>query len=98
MFLKAPSGICFLLVQPLDIGVLPAGPWRMERTGFTRASLAVRDIDDFYEELKRKGVHFKSFPQAINIGPHTGGKIVYLSTPDGILLELIDNPLTLKQS
>jgi len=96
VLLEGPSGICLQLIQPLNTDVLPAGPWRMEQIGFTHIALAVKNLEKLYEELTGRGVRFKSSPQAVTVGPHEGGKIVYFTTPEGIVLEFIDSPLTLE--
>lgn len=83
------------LVQPLGAEIVPAKPWRMQEVGITHIAFAVSDLDKYYQELNKKHVNFNSSPQLVTIGPHKGGKIVYLTTPEGIIIEFIDSPLTL---
>jgi len=46
------------------------------------------DIQSAYEELRSKGVQFKSPPVRIPSGPSAGGFDAYFLDPDGITLEL----------
>ena len=46
------------------------------------------DIQSAYEELRGKGVQFKSPPVRIPSGPSAGGFDAYFLDPDGITLEL----------
>ena len=91
--LGAPTGPCMKLIQPRQGKVLPGHPWKMQRIGMTHISFGVTDIDEYYRELAEKGAHFISPPQSIPIGPHSGGKLVYLRTPDGLTIEFIESPL-----
>jgi catechol 2,3-dioxygenase-like lactoylglutathione lyase family enzyme len=83
---------CLKLIQPLDINIQPSGPWQMQRIGYSHAAFGVSHLDQYYLELKEKGVSFMSPPQSVGIGPHQGGKAVYMHTPDGNALEFIDSP------
>lgn len=95
---KSPAGTCLKLIQPLNSRLLPARPWQMERIGFTHVAFAVKNLEGYQAELATRNVNFKSPPQSVTIGPHKGGKVVYLSTPEGIVLELLDSPLTVEQT
>ncbi len=90
---RAPAGTCLKLIQPLNLEILPAEPWKMQRVGFTHVALGVKNLEEFYLELTKREVNFKSSPQPVTIGPHQGGKAVYLSAPDGLTLEFIESPL-----
>jgi len=92
--LKGQTGPCLKLVEPRDVNIQPARPWQMERVGFTHVAFSVRNLEEYYLELTERRVSFKSLPQSVTAGPHKGGKVVYLSTPDGITLEFIDSPLS----
>jgi catechol 2,3-dioxygenase-like lactoylglutathione lyase family enzyme len=83
---------CVKLVEPLDLKIHSASPWQMQKIGFSHAAFGVTHLDEYYLELNEKGVDFRSFPQSVTLGPHQGGKAVYLNTPDGIVLEFIDSP------
>ncbi|MBW2057292.1 MAG: VOC family protein [Deltaproteobacteria bacterium] len=98
VLLESPAGICLKLIQPLNTEILPARPWQMERIGFTHVAFAVKNLAGYQAELATRNVNFKSPPQSVTVGPHKGGKVVYLTTPEGIILELIDSPLTLEQA
>jgi catechol 2,3-dioxygenase-like lactoylglutathione lyase family enzyme len=58
------------------------------RPGNTHLCLKVNDIHAAYNDLKAKGVPFKSAPVEITAGPHQGGFGVYLFDPDGYTIEL----------
>jgi catechol 2,3-dioxygenase-like lactoylglutathione lyase family enzyme len=88
------STLCLKLIQPLNINISAAYPWRMERVGFTHIAFAVNDIEKYYSKLRKRDVDFKSPPQSVVIGPHKGGKVVYLNTSEGISLELVESSLS----
>jgi catechol 2,3-dioxygenase-like lactoylglutathione lyase family enzyme len=52
----------------------------------------VSDIQKTYQELKAKGVYFKSEPVRLSSGKSKGGYAVYFTDPDGITLELFQRP------
>jgi catechol 2,3-dioxygenase-like lactoylglutathione lyase family enzyme len=83
---------CLKLIQPLDLKVHSASSWQMQKVGFSHAAFGVAHLDEYYLELNGKGVAFRSPPQSVTLGPHQGGKAVYLNTPDGTVLEFIDSP------
>lgn len=71
--------------------VQPAGIKRELRTnhiGNSHISLLVDDLQAAYEELKAKGVQFRSPPVEIDHGPNKGGWGIYMLDPDGITVEL----------
>jgi catechol 2,3-dioxygenase-like lactoylglutathione lyase family enzyme len=90
---RASTGTCLKLIKPLNLKVLPAEVWKMQRVGFTHVAFGVKNLEEFYLELTTRKVNFKSSPQPVTIGPHQGGKVVYLSTPEGLTLEFIESPL-----
>jgi catechol 2,3-dioxygenase-like lactoylglutathione lyase family enzyme len=94
ILIKGTRGVCLRLVKPLAVDVLPMKSWKMERIGFTHVAFAVNGLEKFYKDLSEKGVSFRSPPQAVSIGPHEGGRVVYLSCPEGVTLEFIESPLT----
>ena len=91
--LKAQTGICLQLIQPLHQRALPANSWQMQRTGFTHLAFGVKDLDSIYSKMGNKNIHFKAAPQSVRVGPHQGGKAAYLNLPDGLTLEFIESPL-----
>ena len=95
VLLKFFDHTCLKLVQPLDAEIEPLAQWRMQKVGITHIALAVNDLDKLYQELSRKQINFNSSPQHLNIGPHKGGNIVYLTTPEGLVIEFIQSPFTL---
>ena len=58
------------------------------RPGNTHLCLVVDDLRAAYEELKEKGVRFRSEPVAITAGPNQGGWVVYFYDPDDYILEM----------
>ena len=99
---SAPKGTCLKLIQPLEYGILPPHPWRIQRVGFTHFAFGVKNLEGFYRELIEKGVNFNSPPQSPaavydpkdekSRPPHLGGRVVYLTTPEGLTIEFIDSP------
>ena len=61
---------------------------RTMNVGSSHVSLVVEDLVAAYEELKAKGVEFRSPPVEITAGANQGGWGVYLLDPDGITVEL----------
>lgn len=88
------GGECLKLISLPNDSVLHAGPWKMQKTGFTHVAYAVQGMEDYYQEMVQRKVNFKSAPTSVMAGPHQGGKAVYLTTPEGITLEFIDSPRT----
>lgn len=65
---------------------------RTNNIGSSHISFIVEDLFTAYEELKAKGVQFRSPPVEITAGANKGGWGVYLLDPDGITLELFQTP------
>ncbi|MCC7447612.1 MAG: VOC family protein [Anaerolineae bacterium] len=63
---------------------------RTNNPGSSHISLLVEDLQSMYEELKAKGVQFRSPPIPINAGVNTGGAALYMLDPDGITIELFE--------
>lgn len=61
---------------------------RNNNPGSAHLSLLVEDLHAAYEELKAKGVQFRSPPVPIDAGPARGGMAAYMLDPDGITIEL----------
>lgn len=94
VLLRSGAGPCLKLFRPLNFEIKPATPWQMQRVGFSHFAFAVRDLEKYYPFLLQKKVNFHSPPQTAAAGPHKGGQGVYLRSPDGFVVELIDSPLT----
>lgn len=62
--------------------------------GSAHLAFVVDDLLATYEELRQKGVMFKSQPVEITAGRNKGGYTVYFSDPDQIVLELVQPPKT----
>lgn len=73
---KAPRG------APADV--------RTNNPGSAHVSLYVEDLQAAYEELKSKGVRFRSPPVEIDAGANKGGWSLYMLDPDGITVELFE--------
>ena len=65
--------------QPYDRRTCDVGPCHI--------AFSVADINEAYETPSAKGVHFKSAPQAVEVGGETHWAC-YITDPDGITLEL----------
>jgi lactoylglutathione lyase len=61
---------------------------RTNNPGSAHLALYVDDLLPMYEELKAKGVQFRSPPVYLDEGPNIGGWDVYMLDPDGITIEL----------
>jgi len=63
--------------------------------GTAHLCVYVHDIDALHERLLAGGVRFVSGIKSPNVGPNTGGKVVYMLDPDGIRVELLETTKTL---
>ena len=93
VFLRLPGTEAKLeLIQYLE----PAGARRDDQptnvAGAAHLCFDVPDIQAAYEELRAKGVRFRSAPVEITSAANFGARGVYLSDPDGITLELRQPP------
>ncbi len=70
----------------------PAVP-RTNQPGSAHLSLYVDNLPAAYEELKGKGVQFRSPPIEIDAGANKGGWALYMLDPDGIPVELFQPPV-----
>lgn len=62
------------------------------RPGNSHLCFLVDDFQSAYDDLKSKGVRFKSDPVTITAGPNKGGTVGYFFDPDGHPLELFEPP------
>ena len=62
------------------------------RPGNSHICFAVDDFESCYDDLKSRGVRFKSAPVRITAGPNQGGMVVYFFDPDGHPLEMFQPP------
>ena len=65
---------------------------KVHNIGLSHISFTVDDLFDVFNELKSKGVKFRSEPVEIPTGGMKGGFTVLLSDPDGNGIELIQPP------
>lgn len=85
------SSVTLEVVQYMTHAGEPADP-ATNRAGSGHLCLLVDDLKACYEELRAKGVRFKSEPVRITAGPNEGGYVVYFLDPDGYPLELFQPP------
>ena len=70
----------------------PPSDQATNRPGNSHLCFVVDDFQRCYDDLKSKGVKFKSDPVTITAGPNKGGVVVYFYDPDGHPLELFQPP------
>jgi catechol 2,3-dioxygenase-like lactoylglutathione lyase family enzyme len=87
----AAGGPGLELVQYVSHPAEPADS-ATNRAGNSHVCFRVDDIAQAYECLRAQGVRFRSAPVAITTGPNQGGFVVYLSDPDGYIVELFQPP------
>ncbi|MCC6793445.1 MAG: VOC family protein [Thermomicrobiales bacterium] len=85
------SAVTLEVVQYMTNAGEPATP-ATNRAGSSHLCLLVDDLGSCYEELRAKGVVFKSEPVRITAGPNEGGYVIYFLDPDGYPLELFQPP------
>jgi catechol 2,3-dioxygenase-like lactoylglutathione lyase family enzyme len=61
--------------------------------GNAHLCLVVEDLEREFDRLSRVGVAFRSDrPVEIPVGSYQGGRAVYLRDPDGISIQLLEEP------
>ena len=78
----------FEYVKPRGI----AADTRTNNPGSSHIAFHVDDLLAAYEELRNRGVRFRSPPVFIDVGTSHGGYAVYMLDPDGITVELFQPP------
>jgi len=78
----------FEYVKPRGI----AADTRTNNPGSSHIAFYVDDLHAAYEELRAKGVRFRSPPVYIDAGASRGGYALYMLDPDGITVELYEPP------
>ena len=78
----------FEYVKPQGI----AADTRTNNPGSSHIAFYVDDLHAAYEELRAKGVRFRSPPVYIDAGTSKGGYALYMLDPDGITVELYQPP------
>lgn len=67
---------------------------RMNNVGIPRIALNCDDVEKAYKDMKVKGVKFVSSPQVLDMKRGRGpSKVVAAKDPDGVVIELIQNPI-----
>jgi catechol 2,3-dioxygenase-like lactoylglutathione lyase family enzyme len=91
-FRVADSSQTLEVVQYMTHGA-PRASAATNQPGISHLCLTVNDLQSAYEDLRSRGVRFRSTPVRITAGPNTGGLVVYFEDPDGYTLELFQPPL-----
>ena len=60
------------------------------KPGNTHLCLLVDDLQAAYDDLKSKGVQFRSAPVEITAVPNKGGKVIYMYDPDNYVIEMFE--------
>jgi lactoylglutathione lyase len=79
------------LVQYMTHGGPPASA-ATNQPGISHLCLTVSDLQAAYDDLRARGVMFRSAPVRITAGPNMGGLVVYFADPDGYTLEMFQPP------
>lgn len=79
------------MVQYVTHGAAAIEP-ATNRPGSTHLCFEVNDLRGAYEDLRRRGVQFKTEPVEITSGPNQGGWGVYFYDPDRYVIELHEPP------
>lgn len=69
-------------------------PGPMHRVGTVHVALLVDDIENTLARARRHGARPNSEVVDITAGINTGGKVVWLTDPDGVLIELVQPRVT----
>lgn len=64
-------------------------PGPMHRVGTVHVALLVEEIDEMLARARRHGARSNSDVVDITAGINTGGKVVWLTDPDGVLIEMV---------
>lgn len=89
-FVEIPGGHVIEVLEYVGIDTY-SGSARSCDYGTGHICLQVEDLEDMFEELKAKGVAFKSKNVAhITAGANKGSKAVYMLDPDGYIIELME--------
>ena len=78
----------FEYVKPRGV----AADTRTNNPGSSHLAFLVDDLPAAYDELRAKGVRFRSPPVYIDTGASQGGYALYMLDPDGITVELYHPP------
>jgi lactoylglutathione lyase len=63
--------------------------------GTAHLCLYVDNLQELHGRLEHAGVRFVSGVKTPNVGPNSGGRVVYMLDPDGIRVELLETTRTL---
>lgn len=89
-FVQIPGGHVIEILEYVGIDTYP-GHARSCDYGTGHICLSVENLEALFEELKAKGITFKSKKVAnITMGANKGAKAVYMLDPDGYIIELME--------
>ena len=89
-FVQIPGGHVIEILEYVGIDTYP-GNARSCDYGTGHICLSVENLEALFEELKAKGMTFKSKKVAhITMGANKGAKAVYMLDPDGYIIELME--------
>lgn len=89
-FVQIPEGHVIEILEYVGIDTY-SGSARSCDYGTGHICLRVENLEEMYEELKAKGIKFKSKKVAnILVDANKGSKAVYMLDPDGYIIELME--------
>ncbi len=90
---KAPNGYLVELLEFASNKSEGRVPGSAGSTGATHFAITVNDIQDALQRIEAEGWKAKEMPSMIPCGGYKGRMVVYVSGPDGIIIELMQNPV-----
>lgn len=88
----SPSGFPIELLEYSTASTLGKAPGSAGAIGAAHIAVNVENIDVTVEKIKSHGWEIKGSPQAIPSGPRAGTVVAYISSSDGITIELMQPP------
>lgn len=89
---KAPNGYLVELLEFASDKSEGRVPGSAGAIGATHFAITVSDIQHALKRLEAEGWKAKGTPSRIPSGGYKGRTVVYVSGPDGIIIELMQNP------
>lgn len=88
----SPSGFPIELLEYSTASTLGRAPRSAGAIGAAHIAVSVENIDVTVEKIRSHGWEIKGSSQAIPSGPRAGTVVAYISSPDGITIELMQPP------
>lgn len=88
----SPSGFPIELLEYSTASTLGKAPDSAGAIGAAHIAVNVENIDVTVEKIRSHGWKTKGSSQAIPSGPRAGTIVAYISSPDGITIELMQPP------